>query len=161
MDRSVLASDPHRVIEGMVIAGYAIGATEGYIYVRAEYPLAIQRLRAALPQAEQLGLLGTNISGTRFNFRIELRVGAGAYVCGEETALIASVEGKRGTPRPRPPYPAVSGLFGKPTLINNVETFANIAPIIRNGAEWFAGMGTERSKGTKVFALTGKITNTG
>ncbi len=161
MDRSVLESDPHRVIEGMVIAAYAVGAAEGYIYVRAEYPLAIQRLRAALPQAEQLGLLGTNISGTRFNFRIELRVGAGAYVCGEETALIASVEGKRGTPRPRPPYPAQAGLLGQPTLINNVETFANIPPIIRKGGDWYASIGTEKSKGTKVFSLTGQIRNVG
>jgi bidirectional [NiFe] hydrogenase diaphorase subunit len=161
MDRSVLESDPHRVIEGMLIAAYAVGAAEGYIYVRAEYPLAIQRLRAALPQAEQLGLLGTNICGTRFNFRIELRVGAGAYVCGEETALIASVEGKRGTPRPRPPYPAQAGLLGQPTLINNVETFANIPPIIRKGGDWYASIGTEKSKGTKVFSLTGQIRNVG
>jgi len=161
MDRSVLESDPHRVIEGMLIAAYAVGASQGYIYVRAEYPLAIQRLRAALPQAEQLGLLGTDICGTRFNFRIELRVGAGAYVCGEETALIASVEGKRGTPRPRPPYPAQAGLLGQPTLINNVETFANIPPIIRKGGDWYAGIGTEKSKGTKVFSLTGQIRHTG
>jgi bidirectional [NiFe] hydrogenase diaphorase subunit len=161
MDRSVLESDPHRVIEGMLIAAYAVGAAEGYIYVRAEYPLAIQRLRAALPQAEQLGLLGTNICGTRFNFRIELRVGAGAYVCGEETALIASVEGNRGTPRPRPPYPAQAGLLGQPTLINNVETFANIPPIIRKGGDWYASIGTEKSKGTKVFSLTGQIRNVG
>ena len=138
MDRSVLESDPHRVLEGMAIAGYAVGATEGYIYVRAEYPLAIKRLHTAIRQAERVGLLGTNICGTRFSFRIDLRLGAGAFVCGEETALIASIEGKRGTPRPRPPYPAEEGLFGQPTLINNVETFANIAPIIRNGGEWFA-----------------------
>jgi bidirectional [NiFe] hydrogenase diaphorase subunit len=161
MDRSVLESDPHRVIEGMLIAAYAVGASEGYIYVRAEYPTAIKRLRAALPRAEQLGLLGTNIGGMRFGFRIELRVGAGAYVCGEETALIASVEGKRGTPRPRPPYPAQAGLFGQPTLINNVETFANIPSIIRKGGDWYASIGTEKSKGTKVFSLTGQIRNTG
>ena len=161
MDRSVLESDPHRVIEGMLIAAYAVGASEGYIYIRAEYPLAIKQLRTALPQAEQLGLLGTAICGTRFNFRIELRVGAGAYVCGEETALIASVEGKRGTPRPRPPYPAQAGLLGQPTLINNVETFASIPPIIRKGGDWYASIGTEKSKGTKVFSLTGQICNTG
>jgi bidirectional [NiFe] hydrogenase diaphorase subunit len=150
MDRSVLESDPHRVLEGMLIAGYAVGASEAYIYVRAEYPLAIKRLRNAIRQAERVGLLGSNICGTRFSFRIDLRLGAGAFVCGEETALIASVEGKRGTPRPRPPYPAMEGLFGQPTLINNVETFANIAPIIRNGGDWYAGIGTEKSKGTKV-----------
>jgi bidirectional [NiFe] hydrogenase diaphorase subunit len=138
-----------------------VGASQGYIYVRAEYPLAIKQLRAALPQAEQLGLLGTDICDTRFNFRIELRVGAGAYVCGEETALIASVEGKRGTPRPRPPYPAQAGLLGQPTLINNVETFANIPPIVRKGGDWYASIGTEKSKGTKVFSLTGQIRNTG
>jgi bidirectional [NiFe] hydrogenase diaphorase subunit len=161
MDRSVLESDPHRVLEGMLIAAYAVGASEGYIYVRAEYPLAIKRLRTAIRQAERIGLLGSNICGTRFSFRMDLRLGAGAFVCGEETALIASVEGKRGTPRPRPPYPAMEGLFGKPTLINNVETFANIAPIIRNGGEWYAGIGTEKSKGTKVFALAGRVENTG
>jgi bidirectional [NiFe] hydrogenase diaphorase subunit len=161
MDRSVLESDPHRVLEGMLIAGYAVGATEAYIYVRAEYPLAIKRLRNAIRQAERVGLLGSNICGTRFSFRIDLRLGAGAFVCGEETALIASVEGKRGTPRPRPPYPAMEGLFGQPTLINNVETFANIAPIIRNGGDWYAGIGTEKSKGTKVFALAGRVENTG
>ena len=161
MDRSVLESDPHRVLEGMLIAGYAVGASEAYIYVRAEYPLAIKRLRTAIRQAERVGLLGSNICGTRFNFRIDLRLGAGAFVCGEETALIASVEGKRGTPRPRPPYPAMEGLFGAPTLINNVETFANIAPIIRNGGEWYAQIGTEKSKGTKVFALAGRVENTG
>jgi bidirectional [NiFe] hydrogenase diaphorase subunit len=161
MDRSVLESDPHRVLEGMLIAGYAVGASEAYIYVRAEYPLAIKRLRNAIRQAERVGLLGSNICGTRFSFRIDLRLGAGAFVCGEETALIASVEGKRGTPRPRPPYPAMEGLFGQPTLINNVETFANIAPIIRNGGEWYAGIGTEKSKGTKVFALAGRVENTG
>jgi len=161
MDRSVLESDPHRVIEGMLIAAYAIGASDGYIYVRAEYPLAIKRLRTAIRQAERLGLLGNSICGTRFSFRIELRLGAGAFVCGEETALIASVEGKRGTPRPRPPYPAQQGLFGEPTLINNVETYANVPVIIRNGGDWYAQIGTEKSKGTKVFALAGRIRNTG
>ena len=161
MDRSVLESDPHRVLEGMLIAGYAVGAAEAYIYVRAEYPLAIKRLRNAIRQAERVGLLGSNICGTRFSFRVDLRLGAGAFVCGEETALIASVEGKRGTPRPRPPYPAMEGLFGQPTLINNVETFANIAPILRNGGEWYAKIGTEKSKGTKVFALAGRVENTG
>ena len=161
MDRSVLESDPHRVLEGMLIAAYAVGASEGYIYVRAEYPLAIKRLKIAIRQAERLGLLGTNICGTQFNFRIDLRLGAGAFVCGEETALIASIEGKRGTPRPRPPYPAVEGLLEEPTLINNVETFANIPPIIRNGGDWYAAIGTEKSKGTKVFALAGRVQNTG
>jgi len=161
MDRSVLESDPQRVIEGMAIAAYAVGASKGYIYVRAEYPLAVSRLTAAIRDARRRGLLGSNICGTPFNFDIDIRLGAGAFVCGEETALIASIEGRRGTPKPRPPYPAVSGLWGKPTLINNVETFANVPPVIRNGAEWFAGKGTEKSKGTKVFALTGKITNTG
>jgi bidirectional [NiFe] hydrogenase diaphorase subunit len=161
MDRSVLESDPHRVLEGMLVAAYACGASEGYIYVRAEYPLAIKRLKTAIRQAEKLGLLGTSICGTRFNFRIELRLGAGAFVCGEETALIASIEGKRGTPRPRPPYPAMEGLLGQPTLINNVETFANVPPIIRNGGDWYAAIGTEKSKGTKVFALAGRVQNTG
>lgn len=161
MDRSVLESDPQRVIEGMAIAAYAVGASKGYIYVRAEYPLAVNRLQAALRDARRRGLLGNNIGNTPFNFDVEIRLGAGAFVCGEETALIGSIEGKRGMPKPRPPYPAVSGLWGKPTLINNVETFANIAPIIRKGGKWFAGMGSERSKGTKVFALTGKIANTG
>ncbi len=161
MDRSVLESDPHRVLEGMLIGAHAVGASEGFIYVRAEYPLAIKRLRIAIRQAERLGILGTNICGTRFSFRIDLRLGAGAFVCGEETALIASVEGKRGTPRPRPPYPAQEGLFGEPTLINNVETYANIPPIIRNGGAWYAKIGTEKSKGTKVFALAGRIANTG
>ncbi len=161
MDRSVLESDPQRVIEGMAIAAYAVGASKGYVYVRAEYPLAVTRLTACLRDARRRGLLGNNICNTAFNFDVEIRLGAGAFVCGEETALIASIEGKRGTPKPRPPYPAVSGLWGRPTLINNVETFANIAPIIRKGASWFAGLGTEKSKGTKVFALTGKITNTG
>jgi bidirectional [NiFe] hydrogenase diaphorase subunit len=161
MDRSVLESDPHRVLEGMLIAAYAVGASEGYIYVRAEYPLAIKRLRTAIRQAERLGLLGTSICGTRFNFHVDLRLGAGAFVCGEETALIASVEGKRGTPRPRPPYPAQQGLFGEPTLLNNVETYANIPPILRNGGEWYSQIGTEKSKGTKVFALAGRVMNTG
>lgn len=161
MDRSVLESDPHRVLEGMAIAGYAIGANQGYIYVRAEYPLAIAHLQKAIQQAKRLGLLGAQIFDSPFDFRIDIRVGAGAFVCGEETALIASVEGGRGTPRPRPPYPAESGLWGCPTLINNVETFANITPIMRQGADWFASIGIDRSKGTKVFALTGKIKNTG
>ena len=161
MDRSVLESDPHRVLEGMLIAAHAIGATEGYIYVRAEYPLAIKRLRTAIKQAERLGLLGSNICGSRLTFHIDIRLGAGAFVCGEETALIASVEGRRGIPRPRPPYPAQEGLFGEPTLINNVETFASVAPIIRNGGAWYAQIGTEKSKGTKVFALAGSIKNTG
>ena len=161
MDRSVLESDPHRVLEGMAIAAYAVGANEGYIYVRAEYPLAVERLKIALRQAERQGLLGMNICGSNFSFRINIRLGAGAFVCGEETALIASIEGKRGTPRPRPPYPAESGLWDQPTLINNVETFANIAPIIRNGGDWLAAIGTEHSKGTKVFALAGAIQNAG
>src|SRR6201993_240824 len=161
MDRSVLESDPHRVLEGMLIAAYAVGASEGYIYVRAEYPLAIKRLRNAIRQAERVGLLGSNICGTRFSFKIDVRLGAGAFVCGEETALIASVEGKRGTPRPRPPYPAMEGLFGQPTLINNVETYANVPPILRNGGAWYASIGTEKSKGTKVFALAGRVENTG
>jgi bidirectional [NiFe] hydrogenase diaphorase subunit len=161
MDRSVLESDPQRVLEGMAIGAYAVGASKGYIYVRAEYPLAVQRLQACLRDARRRGLLGNNICNTQFSFDVEIRLGAGAFVCGEETALIASIEGRRGTPTPRPPYPAVSGLWDKPTLINNVETFANIAPIIRNGPAWFSAMGSERSKGTKVFALTGKITNTG
>ncbi len=161
MDRSVLESDPHRVLEGMAIAAYAVGANEGYIYIRAEYPLAIKRLQTAIRQAERVKLLGNSILGTSFNFQIHLRLGAGAFVCGEETALIASIEGKRGQPRPRPPFPAESGLWHAPTLINNVETYANIAPIIARGPEWFASIGTERSKGTKVFALAGKIVNTG
>ena len=161
MDRSVLEGDPHAVIEAMAIAGYAIGADEGYIYVRAEYPIAIKRLEIAIGQAREYGLLGKDIFGTGFNFDITLRLGAGAFVCGEETALLTSIEGNRGEPRPRPPFPAVKGLFGKPTIINNVETYANIAQIILKGADWFASMGTEKSKGTKVFALGGKITNTG
>ena len=161
MDRSVLEGDPHRVLEGMAIAGYAVGATQGYIYVRGEYGLAIQRLQTAIKQAEREHLLGTRILEQGFQFRIDLRIGAGAFVCGEETALIASIEGKRGQPRQRPPYPPASGLWGAPTLINNVETFANIAPIIEKGAEWFASIGTANSKGTKVFALAGKIANPG
>ncbi len=161
MDRSVLESDPHRVLEGMTLAAYAIGASRGYIYVRAEYPLAIARLRKAIKQAKRLGVLGDQIGGTEFSFFIEIRLGAGAFVCGEETALIASIEGKRGSPRPRPPYPAEVGLWGQPTLINNVETFANIVPILREGGEWYSAIGTEKSKGTKVFALAGKIRNTG
>src|ERR1035437_6412112 len=161
MDRSVLESDPQRVIEGMAIAAYAVGASKGYVYVRAEYPLAISRLTVSLREARRHGFLGTNIGGTTFAFDIEIRIGAGAFVCGEETALIASIGGLRGHPRPRPPYPAVSGLWGCPTLINNVETFANIAPILRKGPQWYSSIGTERSKGTKVFALTGKIANTG
>ena len=161
MDRSVLESDPHSVLEGMAIAAYAVGATQGFIYVRAEYPLAISRLQTAIKQAKQHGLLGGGIFESPFSFNIDLRIGAGAFVCGEETALMGSIEGKRGTPRPRPPFPAESGLWGCPTLINNVETFANVATIIRKGAAWFAGIGTEKSKGTKVFALAGKINNTG
>jgi bidirectional [NiFe] hydrogenase diaphorase subunit len=161
MDRAVLESDPHRVLEGMAIAAYAVGAQKGFIYVRAEYPLAVKHLKTAIKQAERLGLLGNSICGTRFSFHVDIRLGAGAFVCGEETALIASIEGKRGTPRPRPPFPAESGLWECPTLINNVETFANIAPIVRNGAEWFAAIGTEKSKGTKVFALAGRVENTG
>ena len=161
MDRSVLEGDPHAVIEAMTIAAYAVGGTQGYIYVRAEYPIAVERCRIAINQAREYGLLGKNILGTDFSFDIELRLGAGAFVCGEETALMVSVEGNRGEPRPRPPFPANKGLFGKPTLLNNVETYANITQIIRNGPDWFASMGTEKSKGTKVFALGGKIVNTG
>lgn len=161
MDRSIMEGDPHSVLEGMLIGAYAIGADEGYIYVRAEYPLAIKRLRTALAQAEEMGLIGRNILGTDFSFTLHIIEGAGAFVCGEETALIASIEGKRGMPRPRPPFPATSGLWGKPTNINNVETWANVPIIIRNGAEWYASIGTETSKGTKVFALTGKVKNTG
>ena len=161
MDRSVLEGDPHCVLEAMAIAGYAIGASEGYIYVRAEYPIAVKRLEIAIAQAHEYGLLGENIFGTGFNFDIKIRLGAGAFVCGEETALMRSIEGKRGEPTPRPPFPAVKGLFGKPTMLNNVETYANVAQIILNGADWFASMGTEKSKGTKVFALGGKINNTG
>lgn len=161
MDRSVMEGDPHRVIEGMAIAAYAVGASKGFIYVRAEYPVAVSRLTTAIREARRRGLLGNAIGNTQFNFDIEIRLGAGAFVCGEETALLASIEGRRGTPKPRPPYPAVSGLWGKPTLINNVETYANIAPIVRNGGKWFFNMGSERSKGTKVFALTGRISHTG
>lgn len=161
MDRSVLESDPHRILEGMAIAGYAVGATRGYIYVRAEYPLAITRLQKAIQQAKRKHCLGAQIFDSPVDFTVEIRVGAGAFVCGEETALIASVEGGRGNPRPRPPYPAVSGLHDCPTLINNVETLGNIAPIVKKGAAWFAGIGTERSKGTKIFSLTGKIRNNG
>ncbi len=161
MDRSVLESDPHRILEGMAIAGYAVGANHGYIYVRAEYPLAIKHLQKAIVQAKKYGLMGSQIFDSHFDFKIDIRVGAGAFVCGEETALIQSIEGGRGNPRPRPPYPAQSGLWKCPTLINNVETFANIAAIIREGAEWYASIGTEKSKGTKVFALTGKVRNTG
>ncbi len=161
MDRSILEGDPHALIEAMAIAGYAIGATEGYVYVRAEYPIAVQRLQIAIDQAREYGLLGKDIFGTGFEFDMFIRLGAGAFVCGEETALMTSIEGNRGEPRPRPPFPAEKGLYGKPTVLNNVETYANIPQIILNGAEWFASMGTEKSKGTKVFALGGKITNTG
>jgi len=161
MDRSVLEGDPHSIIEAMAIAGYAIGANQGYIYVRAEYPIAVKRLQIAIEQAKNLGLLGKNIFGTNFDFDLELRLGAGAFVCGEETALMTSIEGKRGEPRPRPPFPAVKGLWQKPTLLNNVETYANIPVIINKGPEWFASIGTEKSKGTKVFAIGGKINNTG
>ena len=161
MDRSVLEGDPHSLVEAMTIAGYAIGATMGYIYVRAEYPIAVKRLQIAIDQAREYGLLGKDIFGSGFDFDLEIRLGAGAFVCGEETALMTSIEGNRGEPRPRPPYPAVKGLYGKPTVENNVETFANIPQIILRGAEWFASMGTEKSKGTKVFALGGKIKHTG
>ena len=161
MDRSILEGDPHAVLEAMAIAGYAIGASQGYIYVRAEYPIAVKRLEIAIAQAREYGLLGKNIFDSGFDFDIELRLGAGAFVCGEETALMTSIEGNRGEPRPRPPFPALKGLFQKPTILNNVETFANIPQIIVNGPEWFASMGTEKSKGTKVFALGGKIHNTG
>ena len=161
MDRSILEGDPHAVLEAMAIAGYAIGASQGYIYVRAEYPIAVERLKIAIKQAREMELLGKDIFGTGFDFDIDLRLGAGAFVCGEETALMTSIEGNRGEPKPRPPYPAQKGLFGKPTILNNVETYANIPQIILNGPEWFASMGTEKSKGTKVFALGGKIHNTG
>ncbi|MBL0356030.1 MAG: NADH-quinone oxidoreductase subunit NuoF [Chitinophagaceae bacterium] len=161
MDRSVLEGNPHRVLEGMAIAGYAIGANKGYAYIRGEYPLAIKRFELAIKQAKKMGLLGNNILGTAFSFDVEVRIGAGAFVCGEETALIASIEGKRGTPRPRPPFPAESGLWGKPTLINNVETYAAISPIINNGGEWYSEIGTPKSSGTKVFALAGKINYAG
>ena len=161
MDRSILEGDPHSIIEAMAIAGYTIGANKGYIYIRAEYPIAVQRLKIAIEQAREIGVLGEHIFETPFSFDIELRLGAGAFVCGEETALLTSIEGHRGEPRPRPPFPAVKGLFGKPTILNNVETYANIPQIILKGADWFASMGTEKSKGTKVFALGGKITNVG
>jgi len=161
MDRSVLEGDPHSVIEAMAIAGYAIGASMGYVYVRAEYPIAVQRLSIAIQQAKEYGILGDNVMGTGFKFDMDIRLGAGAFVCGEETALLTSIEGNRGEPKLKPPFPAVEGLFGKPTIINNVETFSNIPQIILNGAEWFNGIGTEKSKGTKVFALGGKINNTG
>lgn len=161
MDRSILEGDPHSVIEAMAIAGYAVGANQGYIYIRAEYPIAVKRLKIAIDQAREYGLLGKNIFDSGFDFDLDIRLGAGAFVCGEETALLTSIEGKRGEPRPRPPFPAVKGLWGKPTLLNNVETYANIAQIILNGADWFNQIGTEKSKGTKVFALGGKINNTG
>ena len=161
MDRTLMESDPHRVLEGMAIAGYAVGADQGFIYVRGEYPVAAKRLERAIRSAERRGLLGSRIMDSGFNFRIDVRIGAGAFVCGEETALMASIMGMRGQPVPRPPYPAQSGLWGKPTLINNVETFGNIVPIVSNGSAWFAGIGTEKSKGTKIFALAGKVNNTG
>ena len=161
MDRSILEGDPHAVIEAMAIGGYAIGASQGYVYIRAEYGLAIRRMQTAIDQAYACSLLGQNILGTDFSFDLEIRLGAGAFVCGEETALIASIEGMRGTPSPRPPFPTVRGLFGKPTVINNVETLANIPQIVDKGGEWFAGIGTETSKGTKVFALTGKVNVSG
>ena len=161
MDRSVLEGDPHKVLEGMAIAAYAVGAEQGYVYVRGEYPLAIARLRTAIRQAERAGFLGARIFDSGFSFRVDLRIGAGAFVCGEETALIASVEGLRGTPRPRPPYPATAGLFGQPTLINNVETYANVPAILSRGGDWYASIGTAKSKGTKVFALAGRINRTG
>ncbi len=161
MDRSILEGDPHVVIEAMTIAGYAIGASQGYVYIRAEYPIAVSRLQIAIDQAREYGLLGKDIFGSGFDFDLEIRLGAGAFVCGEETALMTSIEGHRGEPRPRPPFPAVKGLFGKPTILNNVETWANIPQIILKGADWFKSMGTEKSKGTKVFALGGKINNTG
>ena len=161
MDRSVLEGDPHRILEAMAIAGYAVGSNQGYIYVRAEYPLAIERLRLAIKQAEKLGILGNKIFDSQFNFRIDLRIGAGAFVCGEETALLRSIEGRRGRPRPRPPYPSEKGLFGMPTLLNNVETYANVVPIINRGSTWFASIGIPKSTGTKVFALAGNIKNTG
>jgi len=161
MDRSVLEGDPHRILEGMAIGGYSVGANQGFIYIRAEYPLAIERLKLAIKQAERYGLLGNRIFESQFNFRIDLRIGAGAFVCGEETALLRSIEGRRGRPRPRPPYPSERGLWGMPTLINNVETYANIAPIVNRGSAWFAAIGTPKSTGTKVFALAGNIKNTG
>jgi bidirectional [NiFe] hydrogenase diaphorase subunit len=161
MDRTLMESDPHRVLEGMALAGYAVGADQGYVYVRGEYPIAARRIERAIRMAERQGLLGSRILDSSFNFRVDVRIGAGAFVCGEETALMASIMGKRGQPVPRPPYPAQSGLWGKPTLINNVESFGSIAPIINRGAAWYASIGTEKSKGTKVFALAGKVSNTG
>ena len=161
MDRSILEGDPHSVIEAMAICGYAVGATMGYVYVRAEYPIAVNRLQKAIDEARETGILGKNIFGSGFDFELDIRLGAGAFVCGEETALMTSIEGHRGEPRPRPPFPAVKGVFGKPTVLNNVETYANIPQIILNGADWFKGIGTEKSAGTKVFALGGKIVNTG
>jgi len=161
MDRSVLEGDPHRVLEGMAIAGYAVGANQGYIYARAEYPLAIDRLRTAIKQAERLGLLGNRIFESQFNFRIDIRIGAGAFVCGEETALLRSVMGRRGRPKVRPPYPSEKGLWDKPTVINNVETYANVAPILRNGSAWFTAIGTQKSPGTKVFAIAGNVKRPG
>ena len=161
MDRSILEGDPQCIIEAMIIAGYAIGAHHGFVYVRAEYPIAVQRLRIAIEQAKKYGFLGKNIFGSGFDFDMEIRLGAGAFVCGEETALMTSIEGNRGEPHPRPPFPAVKGLFGKPTVLNNVETYANIAQIILNGSEWYSSIGTEKSRGTKVFALGGKINNVG
>ncbi len=161
MDRSILEGDPHCIIEAMAIAGYAVGANQGYVYIRAEYPIAVERLRIAIKQAKEYGLLGDDIFGTGFSFDLDIRLGAGAFVCGEETALLNSIEGRRGEPRPRPPFPAVKGLWGKPTLLNNVETYANVPQIILNGVDWFTQIGTEKSKGTKVFALGGKINNTG
>lgn len=161
MDRSILEGDPHCVVESMMIAGYAVGADKGYIYVRAEYPIAVKRFQTAIDQAKEYGILGKNIWGTDFSFDLEVRLGAGAFVCGEETALLESIEGRRGQPRLKPPFPANAGLWGKPTLINNVETYANITKIILNGADWYASIGTEKSKGTKVFALGGNVNNTG
>ena len=161
MDRGVLEGDPHSVVEGMIIAGYTIGASMGYFYIRAEYPLAVERVKKAIAQAYAYGLLGKNILGSDFSYDLDIRLGAGAFVCGEETALIASIEGRRGTPRPRPPYPSVQGLWEKPTAINNVETLANISPIILKGGDWYGSIGTEKSKGTKVFAITGKVKNSG
>lgn len=161
MDRSILEGDPHCVVEAMMIAGYAVGADKGYIYVRAEYPIAVKRFQTAIDQAKEYGILGKNIWGTDFSFDLEVRLGAGAFVCGEETALLESIEGRRGQPRLKPPFPANAGLWGKPTLINNVETYANITKIILNGADWYASIGTEKSKGTKVFALGGNVNNTG
>ncbi|HCM14628.1 MAG TPA: NADH-quinone oxidoreductase subunit F, partial [Candidatus Cloacimonas sp.] len=161
MDRSLLEGDPHRILEGMMIAAFAMGATNGFFYIRAEYPLAIKRIKMAIQQAKDIGLMGQNVFDSGFSFDAEVRTGAGAFVCGEEMALIHSIEGQRGNPTPKPPYPAVQGLWGKPTVVNNVETLGNVSTILRKGAGWFASMGTEKSKGTKVFALTGDIKNTG